>query len=157
MAYAEATAVAFEKSISEIVGMVRKAGAGSIAQMEEPDSFVIGFKLADRLVKFTVRFPALETMPEFNGRRERLTTPQRQDRLEQKKRSLARALMLVIKAKLESVESGIETFEQAFLANVVMANGDTVYERIREPMQIEYDTTKPNLTLGLLPPPGESP
>ena len=37
-----------------------------------------------------------------------------------------RALLLVIKAKLESVESGIETFEEAFASQIVLANGQTV-------------------------------
>ena len=35
---------------------------------------------------------------------------------------------------LESVASEAETFEQAFLANVVMAEGATVYERIAAPV-----------------------
>ncbi len=61
-----------------------------------------------------------------------------------------RALLLVIKAKLESVESGIETLEQAFLAHVVMANGQTVYERISEGIALEYLTGVPNTVAGLL-------
>jgi hypothetical protein len=39
-----------------------------------------------------------------------------------------RALLLCIKAKLESVASNIETFEEAFLAHVVMPDNRTVYE-----------------------------
>ena len=35
-----------------------------------------------------------------------------------------------MKAKLEVVETGIETFEQAFLANIVTADNMTVYERL---------------------------
>jgi hypothetical protein len=38
-------------------------------------------------------------------------------------------LFLCIKAKLESVESGIETFEEAFLAHVLTPNG-TVYDQV---------------------------
>jgi hypothetical protein len=41
-----------------------------------------------------------------------------------------RALVLVIKAKLEAVASGISTLEQEFLANVVMANGQTIGQAI---------------------------
>ncbi len=36
--------------------------------------------------------------------------------------------MLSIKAKLESVASGIETFEEAFLADVIVDDGQTVYD-----------------------------
>jgi len=49
-------------------------------------------------------------------------------------------MLLVIKAKFESVESGVETFEQAFLANVVTSSRLTVYERIAEDLAVEYQT-----------------
>lgn len=67
--------------------------------------------------------------------------------MEQAHRQKARALLLVIKAKLESVESGVETFEQAFLPNVVMADGATVYERIAAPIADEYRTGAPRVML----------
>jgi len=41
---------------------------------------------------------------------------------------LWRAVLLCIKAKLESVRSGIETFEDAFLAQTVLPTGETVGE-----------------------------
>ena len=47
-------------------------------------------------------------------------------------------MLLVIKAKFESVESGVEAFEQAFLANVVTSSRLTVYERIAEDLAVEY-------------------
>ena len=39
-----------------------------------------------------------------------------------------RAFVLVVKAKLESVDSGIDTFETAFLANIVVTDGKTLGE-----------------------------
>jgi hypothetical protein len=45
--------------------------------------------------------------------------------LEQEERQKYRALLLVIKAKLESVESEIETFEQAFLAHLALPGSST--------------------------------
>jgi hypothetical protein len=44
---------------------------------------------------------------------------------------------------LESVESGVETFEEAFLANVVTPGGGTVYERLQEPLALEYQGGAP--------------
>jgi hypothetical protein len=41
-----------------------------------------------------------------------------------------RSLVLVLKAKLEAVESGISTLEAEFLANVVMPNGQTIGQSI---------------------------
>lgn len=150
MAYAATTSVAFEKSVSEIITLVRKAGAVQIGQMEDVDWFTVGFKLADRLIRFKLTFPTIDQMPKFNGRQQMLSTAQRIEKLDQAKRQRGRALLLVIKAKLESVESGIETIEQAFLANVVLADGLTVYERVAAPLALEYSEGRPTSVAGLL-------
>lgn len=147
MAYAEGTTVPVEKSIGEIVGLVKKAGAQRVAQYEEPERFTVQFELGNRQVRFRVALPSVDEMPKFDGRRATLTNAQRLAKRDQAHRQRARALLLVIKAKLESVESGVETFEQAFLPNVVMADGSTVYERIAEPIALEYTTGRPTTML----------
>lgn len=153
MSYAENTSVAFEKSIAEIITLIKRAGAQQIGQFEAEDQFAIQFVLADRLIRFRVPLPGLDEIPTRSGNNVALNLPQRKERLAQRHRQRGRALLLVIKAKLESVESGIETLEQAFLAHVVMADGATVYERIAEPLAVEYRTGAPNATMGLLPAP----
>jgi len=154
MAYAETTSVAFERSVSEIVTLIKRHGAQQIGQMDDPAWFAIQFKLDDRMIRFHLPFKTIADMPTRDGRGSILSDKQRADKLEQSKRQRGRALMLVIKAKLESVASGIETIEQAFLANVVMANGQTVYDRVAQPLALEYETGAPDVTMGLLPPPG---
>lgn len=150
MAYAETTTVAFEKSVSEIIMAVRKAGAGQIGQFEGPDYYAVQFVLGDRLIRFRLPFPSLDTIPKRGGNNIGYTNSQRLAKLEQRKRQRGRAMLLVIKAKLESVESGIETLEQAFLAHVVMSDGKTVYERIAEPIALEYSAGRPSSGDGLL-------
>lgn len=140
MAYAEGTAVAFEKSIAEMITLIKKAGGQNIGQMESDAMFAIQFFMSDRLIRFRVRLPAWQEMPERNGRREHLDETKRRDMAHKASRQRGRALLLVIKAKLESVESEVETFEQAFLANVVMADGQTLYERVAAPIALEYQT-----------------
>lgn len=157
MAYAEGTTVAFETSIAEIVRLVKRAGAQQVAQAEGVGEYAIQFTLADRMIRFRLPLQKLDEIPTANGRNQRLTGPQRQDKLVQAHRQRGRALLLVIKAKLESVESGIETLEQAFLAHVVTVGGQTVYERISEGLALEYQTGRPDITIGLLPPPGDKP
>lgn len=149
MAYAENTAVAFEKPIAEIIGMLRRSGAEQIGQFESPRDFAVQFALNDRIVRFRLPLPQIADMPTHDGRRNLLTDQQRRDRREQAIRQRGRALMLVIKAKLESIESKVETFEEAFLANVVMADGATMYERIKEPLALEYSTGKVQAGSGL--------
>ena len=126
MAYAENTDVAVEKSLGEIVTLIKRAGANRIAQVEEPGTLAIQFFMRDRMLRFRVTLPDWQLMPEYNGRRERQSQAQRTNRAGQVHKQRARALLLVIKAKLESVESGVESFEEAFLANVVMPDGKTV-------------------------------
>jgi hypothetical protein len=140
MAYAEKTEVPIEKSIAEIVGMLKRAGAEQIGQMEEQTRFTIQFAMQDRLIRFRVGLPSLADAPARDGRGVTLNARQLASRHQQMIRQRGRALMLVIKAKLESVESEVETFEQAFLANVVMANGQTIYDRVAEPIALEYKT-----------------
>jgi hypothetical protein len=150
MSYAEATTVPFEKSVGEIVALIKRAGAMQIGQMDDIGFYAIQFVLGDRMIRFRLPLPSIDEMPRHNGRHQALSPHQRQDRLAQAKRSRARALLLVIKAKLESVESGIETLEQAFLAHVVMADGATVYERIAQPIALEYQSGRPDAVAGLL-------
>lgn len=61
-----------------------------------------------------------------------------------------RALALVIKAKLEAVESGITTFEEEFLAHIVMPDGMTVGNHVRPTIQAWYSGGQMR---PLLPPP----
>jgi hypothetical protein len=58
--------------------------------------------------------------------------------VKKKNREAWRALLLCIKAKLVSVESKIETFEEAFLAHVVMPDGKTAYEHTRPRIAAMY-------------------
>lgn len=135
MAFAETTKVPLEQSIAEIIGMVRKAGAVRIGQWEGPDCFIIGFELGNRQMRFTVPMVTEYEGPATYGNGKRVDV---QAWIEQRNRQKGRALMLVIKAKLESVESGVETFEQAFLANIMTHGGRTVYEEVHAPLALQY-------------------
>ena len=142
MAYAEGTSVPVEKSLGEIVALVKKHGAQRVAQAEDVGAISVWFFLNDRMLRFRVKLPTMEEMPTRDGRNSILSDKQRNDRAAAACRQKARALLLVIKAKLESVESNVETFDEAFLPNIVMSDGMTVMERIREPLALEYQTGK---------------
>ena len=148
MAYAETTNVAVEKSVAEIIALIKKGGAERIGQMEEPIGFAIQFFLNDRMLRFRIRWPQLAEVPNRSGNGPFRTEAKRREILDQRKRQRARALLLVIKAKLESVESGVETFEEAFLANVVMPDGKTVGEHTLPSIESAYrDGRTPPLLL----------
>jgi hypothetical protein len=56
----------------------------------------------------------------------------------QNNRRLARALLLVLKAKLEAVASGVSIFDDEFLANIVMPDGKLVATHIRPRLAAAY-------------------
>ncbi|QHL91256.1 hypothetical protein GVO57_11090 [Sphingomonas changnyeongensis] len=149
MSYAETTKVPFDNSIAEIVGIVRKCGGTQIVQADLGDHFVLQFTLTGRMIRFRVAFPTDAQIAEMIG--------PRQDPVrfaEQWRRQRGRALLLVIKAKFESVVSNVETVEEAFLANVVMSDGQTLYDRVREPIALEYQSGAPSPLLISGPPSG---
>lgn len=78
---------------------------------------VVAFKMATRQVRLEVPMPH-ECELGSKGRAEAAT------------RQRWRALVLVLKAKLEAVASGISTLEHEFLANIVMDDGQTVGQAI---------------------------
>jgi hypothetical protein len=53
-----------------------------------------------------------------------------------------RALALVVKAKLEAVESGITTFEEEFLAHIVLPDGRTFGAWARPQLNEAYATRR---------------
>lgn len=140
MAYAEDTSIELEASITQIVTLVKRVGGERIGQFHDNDRYHVWFSLGERQIRFTVPLVTEYSGPAKAGNG-RAIDPRKW--IDQRNRQKGRALMLVIKAKLESVESGVETFEQAFLSNIVCHNGQTVYERIKEPLAIEYAEGKP--------------
>jgi hypothetical protein len=149
MAYAEKTTIPLEQSIAQIVGMVKKAGAQQVGQAEgDDDRYHVWFKLADRMMRFSVPLVTEYKGPARSGNGRLIN---QREWIDQRNRQRGRALQLVIKAKLESVESGVETFEEAFLANIVMGGGITVYDGIKQRIALEYQegrVTGPMLLTG---------
>lgn len=136
MKYAQDTSVSSDRSQAEIKSTIQRYGASKYAYFEEDERAAIMFELNDRRLRFNVPLPA-RTADEFvyrfyNGRNTQKTLPvaKQHERWEQACRQRWRALALAIKAKLEAVESGITTFEEEFLAHIVLADGKTIGEHI---------------------------
>lgn len=111
----------------------------------------IQFKMNDRLVRFTIPMPDRDEFRLTAKGRKRPGGESAVDSAwEQAIRQRWRALSLVIKAKLEAVESKIEEFGQAFFANIVVpGTGKTVYEMARGEVAIAYEKgSPPTMLLG---------
>lgn len=123
MSFAADTSVSVAKSRSEIETLVQKAGGTKFASMSEEKRAVVLFELADRRVMFELPLPSRDAYAKKKDRwgYTSAQTPEKQSKdWEQACRSKWRALYLTIKAKLVSVEAGVETLEEAFLAHIVV-------------------------------------
>ncbi|MCB1460941.1 MAG: hypothetical protein KDJ90_00580 [Nitratireductor sp.] len=133
-----------EKTEAEIKAVIRRYGATSFASFEEVGRALIAFEMQGRRILFALPLPSRGDK-EFTTYKRGYSEYKRTENAaisawEQACRSRWRALFLCIKAKLESVESGIETFEDAFLAHIQMPDGKTVSEHVKPRIASAYET-----------------
>jgi hypothetical protein len=127
MAYAEGTKVPQEASRAEIERTLRRYKAEGFAYASDGDQAHVLFRMAGRMIRFTLTMPQRNQW-EFNHYKRGYQTYRRAEGVaeqlwDQACRQKWRALALVIKAKLEAVDAGITTVEDEFLANTLMADG----------------------------------
>src|SRR5687767_7806360 len=125
--YAENTTVPQEKSRSEIETTLRRYGADAFSYGWENTQAVIAFRAQNRQIRFIIDMPDRRD-PKFNEYKQGSSTYSRTESAayelwEKATRQRWRALALVVKAKLEAVESGISEFEEEFLAHIVLPDG----------------------------------
>jgi len=141
MAYAKTTSVSRDKSEMQIKGLLRKHGANGIMIGEDSTRVGIQFSMAGRHVRFVVPMPTSDDDDiKFTDGGKVREGQALQNAIEQAMRSRFRLLFLVVKAKLEAVESNVVTFEDEFLAHTVMADGLTVGEWAKPQLRVMYDT-----------------
>jgi GGDEF domain-containing protein len=117
--YAETTKVPVEKSIADIRSTVGRYGGEQFVYGLGEDQALVAFSSAGRQVRFYISM---------------------KDRAEQDRRQAMRALLLVIKAKLEAVASRVVLFEDEFLANIVLPTGALVGHEVRRQIANAYET-----------------
>lgn len=134
--YAEGTDVPVDRSRSEIERVLQRYGASGFAyswerrevpiapvpiqgaKTELREFATVAFKFKEVHVRLGVPMPTARECDGSDSKRDGRT------------RERWRAVLLVIKAKLEAVHSGISTLEHEFLANIVTAGGRTIGEVI---------------------------
>jgi hypothetical protein len=147
--YAAATEVSSDKSRAEIERTLTRYGAKQFMYGWDEGRAIVGFIASGRQVRFVLPLPDRDA-------KEFTRTPTGKARVqsqviaayEQAVRQRWRALALVIKAKLEAVETGIVTFDAEFLAHLVLPNGQTVGDSVIPAVDEAYQT---GVTPQLLP------
>lgn len=124
--FAVDTKVPVAQTRNEIEQILTKFGATSFAYAMQPNRATIMFECNARRIRFDLPLPQGSTEASTN-------------RMHREK---WRALFLSVKAKLVSVDTEIETFEEAFLAHVVLADGSTVGQMTRPAIESQYKTGK---------------
>jgi hypothetical protein len=105
MSYAQGTVVTEPESQAEIRNLLTKHGATDCTVgLNASGSGVVKFTMGGRRVRLLLSLPIQS--------RER---PRRW-----------RVLLLLLKAKMEAVDSGLSTFDAEFLSHIVMENGTSV-------------------------------
>lgn len=146
--YAKNTNVSVEKSRGEIERTLQRYGAERFVYGWDKDNAMIGFQYLSRAVRMVLVLPEKS---EFNktdtGRKRAEATVLKE--WDQACKQRWRALLLIIKGKLEGVECGIVTFEDEFLAYTVLPDGSTVSQSLQP--EIEKALTAGKMPQLLLP------
>lgn len=155
MNYATGTSVSADRSKAEIEAILRRYGADQFVAGWRDSASMLGFRVGNRMVRFVLPLPTVADMKTYKLKRRGYDYTRTRSEAaaaaacDQETRRRFRALALVIKAKLEAVSTGITTFEEEFLAHLVLPGGMTVYEQTRKEIAHAYDTGKPpELLLG---------
>lgn len=143
MAYAENTSVPVERSRAEIEKLLGRHKCSKFMAGVDHDSHraTVQFVAHNRRVKFEISLPDPADKKYTRDRNGWQRSPSGVEKIvEQEQRTRWRALLLVIKAKLEAVESNIATFEDEFLAHTMLPNQQTVAEYIGPQVAQMYET-----------------
>lgn len=140
--YASKTTVTSDRSMAEIESTLIRYGADKFMYGRDPERVMVGFEMRNRRLRFMLPIPDQAEFTHTPTGRTRRDLGTVRQQYEQAVRARYRALLLSIKAKLESVESGIEEFEDAFLAQIVLPDGSTVGERMKPQIENAYLTGK---------------
>lgn len=142
--YASKTTVPADKSRADIERVLTRYGASSFMYGWDAKGAMIAFVVETgpdqrRQVRFHLPLPDPDEYRFTHHSRGPRSPTERERLYEQATRQKWRALHLVVKAKLEAVESGIATFEDEFLAYIALPSGETVGEWISPQIEVAYD------------------
>jgi hypothetical protein len=130
--YAQNTSVPVDKSKREIESILIRYGAQAFTSGWNETSAMLAFRIKNLNVRFVLPYPNRDdkefTHKEVRGRLQQRDPRQIDKVYYQELCRRWRALHLVVKAKLEAVESKISTIECEFLAFVVLPNDQTAGE-----------------------------
>lgn len=127
--YATDTSVPADKSRAEIERTLIRYGATEFGYATSGDRALVLFTMQGKRIRFALDLPKPDDYRMTSQHRRRSDSAQREAHA-QATRQRWRALALVVKAKLEAVETGIVTFEEEFAMHVLLPDGRQAGEHI---------------------------
>lgn len=135
--YAAGTEVNVDRSRIEIERTLVRFGASGFLYGWNQDAHVLGFSHAGRQIKYVLPMPDKAEF-RLTATGQKRTTSTIESAYEQAIKERWRALALLVKAKLASVEAGISSFENEFLSNTVLPGGATVGQWLLPQLEDAY-------------------
>jgi hypothetical protein len=157
--YASKTKVTVDRSKAEVEHVLTRYGADQFAygvdsRQGHPEA-VVGFRVKNeagdyRTIRFVLPLPSRDDFPSTDSRGKARSPRVIDDELEKATRQRWRAMALIVKAKLEAVESGITTLEREWMGYILLPNGRTVADMAVPEIAHAYAKgSAPKLLLGL--------
>ena len=131
--YADNTSVSVDRSKAEVEKILTKYGADQFSSGWTGDKIVVMFRMNNRYIRIEMSTPTKGDI----GRVIRGGYSV-EEKVAAENRRRWRALVLYVKAKLESVESNIISFEEAFMAHIILPNGKTVGQFMQPQIESAY-------------------
>jgi hypothetical protein len=139
--YAAGTEVSSDRTRAEIERTLNRYGARQFLYGYDETRAVVGFTIHGRQVRFFVPLPDRDDYRRTPTGKQRTATATT-EQWSQACRQRWRATLLILKAKLEAVESGIVTFDMEFLPHLVLPNNRTVADEVVPLIRRAYETNE---------------
>lgn len=119
--YAETTTVSVQKSQQEVQHVLMRQGADQVILAWDADmGAAVRFRMSGHYAQLVVPPPSERRMKELKLR---FPSWDETRRREQEERRCWRALLLLVKAKLEAIASGITSMEREFMPDLLLSDG----------------------------------
>ena len=151
MVYARDTSVSVNRTREEIIATLERYDADAFGYAQDGNQQVVFFRMEGRRVRLLVEMPDPEEFALTPTGIKRVPEAQRRQ-WEQACRQRWRAMLLLIKAKLEGMASEITSLEEEFLAHIYLPDGRTVGEFMRPQIEESYSAGRMPPMLPMLPP-----
>lgn len=124
--YAKRTSVPVDQSRNEVEKILRGQGGVKFFNVDLDEHHILGCQIKDRFLRFKVPYP--------KGRDQAIR--------DRELRRRWRCLVLSVKAKFATIDAGIASLEEEFLANVMTPDQKTVYDHIQARIKEMYESGK---------------